>query len=68
MECTVTGCWVGAFAHGKGLCLQCMPWPAAFHQVVGQVAYRVDGFSTDHINLLVQERMEAALDRVEDLD
>lgn len=45
-----------------------MPWPAAFHQVVGQVAYRVDGFLTDHINLLVQERMEAALDRVEDLD
>ena len=23
------------FANGKGLCLQCMPRPAAFHRVVG---------------------------------
>ena len=45
-----------------------MLWPAAFPRVVGQVAYHVNGFSTDCINLLVQERMEAALNCVEDLD
>ena len=26
-----TGCQVGAFAHGKGLCLQCVLQPATFH-------------------------------------
>ena len=36
--------------------------------VVGQVAYRVDGFSTGRVDLFVQKRMEeAALDRVEGL-
>ena len=46
-ERAVTSCQVGTFAHGKGLCLQCMPRPAVFHGVVGQVAYCVHGFSTD---------------------
>ena len=41
-----------------------VPRPAAFHRVVGQVTYRVDGFSTDRVDLLIQEGMEEdALDR-----
>ena len=47
VECAVMSCQVGTFAHGKGLCLQCMPWPAVFHGVVGQVAYCVNGFLMD---------------------
>ena len=59
---------VCVFAHGKGLCLQCVPWPAMFHRVVGQVTYRVDGFSTDRVDLLIQEGLEEdALDRGEGL-
>ena len=52
-ERAVTSCWVGAFAHGKGLCLQCVPQPATFNRVVGQVAYCVDRFLMDRLDLLV---------------
>jgi hypothetical protein len=46
-----------------------VPRPAAFHRVVGQVAYRVDGLSTDRVDLLVREGVEEdALNRVECLD
>ena len=68
-ECAVTSCQVSVFAHGKGLCLQCVLRLAVFHQVVDQVAYCVDGFLMDRVDLCMQERMEeAALDRVEGLD
>ena len=45
-----------------------MTQPAAFRWAVGQV-HRVDGFSMDRDDLLVQEGVEeAALNRVESLD
>jgi hypothetical protein len=35
-----------------------MPRSAAFHRVVGQVAYRVNGFPTDRVDRLVQDGVE----------
>ena len=54
----VAGAGVHSFAHGKGLSLQCVPRPATLHRVVGQVAYGVDGLSTDRVDLLVREGVE----------
>jgi len=47
-----------SFTHGEGLSLQCVPRPTALHRVVGQVAYSVDGFSADRVDLFVQEGMQ----------
>ncbi len=57
-ERAVAGTGVCSFAHRKGLSLQCVPRPAALHRVVGQVAYCVDRFPTDRVDLLVQEGVE----------
>jgi hypothetical protein len=57
-ERAITGAGVGALAHGKSLSLQCVPWSATLHGIIGEIAYRVNGFSTDRVGLLMQERMK----------
>ena len=32
-----------------------MPRSSASHRIVGEIAYRVDGLSTDRVNLLVEK-------------
>jgi hypothetical protein len=45
-----------------------MPRPAAPHGIVGEIAYRIDGLSTDRVDLLMQKGVKQdALDGRESL-
>lgn len=57
-KCAFAGAGVCALAHGKRLSLQGMPGSPASHGIVGEIAYCVDGLSTNRIDVFVQKGMK----------